>query len=429
MKARDDFWDKREKKAIQDEREDAKGNNVEGESQELEDGFEEEVDESECKGCIDNSFGVCNSDNCRKFRKEKYCDRKREPFYDKLHGISIVQIDLSVSLLEKNCAYLNYLLSFMIQLQSSFSPQKKLLFVTHSGSFHADDILAAATLDLVFSKQGYLFEFLRTRNADVIRSADIVFDVGGVYDPSIYRFDHHQVPGPEPRPDTHLPYSSFGLIWKHFGMLLCDGEQDVWEYIEKNLVLAIDAQDNGVELYAPVIPNIHPVLLHQLTRVFVPTWREREDGDGDDSAFFELVAFAKRFLGRMLIVARDMRMAEHYIRNIYANSENKECVILDRDVAWEDVLAQYPEPRLVVYPRITEEGGVAWRVQTVRDDVNGFANRCPFPESWRGKIGTDLEEASGVSGARFCHKAGFLAIADTKDAALALAHKALEQGS
>jgi uncharacterized UPF0160 family protein len=208
-------------------------------------------------------------------------------------------------------------------------------------------------------------------------------------------------------------------------MELVDGEQDVWDYIDRNLALPVDAQDNGVELYTPILHNIHPVLLHHLTRVFVPTWREREDGETDDTAFFELVAFAKRFLERLFVVARDTHTATRYVQQMFEQSEDKTCIILDRDVAWEDTLSMYPEPLLVVHPRNTEEGNIVWRVQTVRDDVNGFGNRCPLPLSWRGKTGNDLEVASGVPGARFCHKAGFLAIADTKEAALALVQIAI----
>ena len=37
---------------------------------------------------------------------------------------------------------------------------------------------------------------MRTRNTEVIRLSDVVVDVGGVYDSSKNRFDHHQVCAP-----------------------------------------------------------------------------------------------------------------------------------------------------------------------------------------------------------------------------------------
>ena len=33
---------------------------------------------------------------------------------------------------------------------------------------------------------------VRTRNQEVLETCDIVVDVGGVYDPSKHRYDHHQ---------------------------------------------------------------------------------------------------------------------------------------------------------------------------------------------------------------------------------------------
>ena len=41
-------------------------------------------------------------------------------------------------------------------------------------------------------------------------------DVGGSYDAEARIFDHHQRGAPL-RPDGQ-PYSSFGLIWKHYGL-------------------------------------------------------------------------------------------------------------------------------------------------------------------------------------------------------------------
>ena len=33
---------------------------------------------------------------------------------------------------------------------------------------------------------------VRSRKTEVLASCDIVVDVGGVYDPAIHRYDHHQ---------------------------------------------------------------------------------------------------------------------------------------------------------------------------------------------------------------------------------------------
>src|SRR3989344_1324410 len=111
---------------------------------------------------------------------------------------------------------------------------KKLKLVTHDGSFHVDDIFAAATLSIYLEKIGQNFEIIRTRDEDMIASADYVFDVGGVYDPEKNKFDHHQFGGAGER--ESIPYASFGLVWKKFGKNVA-GTKEAVDSIERKLVM------------------------------------------------------------------------------------------------------------------------------------------------------------------------------------------------
>ena len=77
-----------------------------------------------------------------------------------------------------------------------------MLAVTHSGKFHADDVLAWALILEFFAPEATL---KRTRNEDEIKKADIVFDVGGIFDPQTMRFDHHQS-------SYQGPLSSAGMV-------------------------------------------------------------------------------------------------------------------------------------------------------------------------------------------------------------------------
>jgi uncharacterized UPF0160 family protein len=46
----------------------------------------------------------------------------------------------------------------------------------------------------------------------------VVVDVGGVYDPNIHRYDHHQKTFEGTYSDRHhIKLSSAGLVYKHFG--------------------------------------------------------------------------------------------------------------------------------------------------------------------------------------------------------------------
>ena len=54
-----------------------------------------------------------------------------------------------------------------------------------------------------------------------------------------------------------------------------------------------------------------------------------------------------------------------------------------------------------------------------------MGQRKPFPDAWRGLKDEALAEVSGVKTAIFCHKAGFFAVAKTKEDAIKLAEKAV----
>ena len=85
--------------------------------------------------------------------------------------------------------------------------------ITHSGSFHADELLSSVILTRLFGQA----KLRRTRDHQwVSPSAEkIIYDVGGDYNADAQIFDHHQRPNPL-RKDSQ-PYSSFGLVWEHYG--------------------------------------------------------------------------------------------------------------------------------------------------------------------------------------------------------------------
>ena len=60
--------------------------------------------------------------------------------------------------------------------------KNKITIVTHSLKFHADDVLAVATLLLILEKENDV-TVIRTRDPEIISRADYVVDVGGIDDP------------------------------------------------------------------------------------------------------------------------------------------------------------------------------------------------------------------------------------------------------
>ena len=68
-------------------------------------------------------------------------------------------------------------------VNSEMDKQKKIRIVTHNGTFHADELLAVAALEIYLKDKAY--EVIRTRDMEIIKSADYVVDVGGIYDSEI----------------------------------------------------------------------------------------------------------------------------------------------------------------------------------------------------------------------------------------------------
>ena len=127
--------------------------------------------------------------------------------------------------------------------------------VTHSGSFHADDVFALATITLALSGSNEEWNIVRTRDEAIIQMGDLVVDVGGIYDPSKGRFDHHQEGVTEVH-DDGIPFASFGLVWKKYGLSLCGGSESVFKKINLDLVIPIDAHDNGISISTNIYKDI-----------------------------------------------------------------------------------------------------------------------------------------------------------------------------
>lgn len=120
--------------------------------------------------------------------------------------------------------------------------------VTHSGGFHADELLSSVILTRLFPDA----KIVRSRAPDWITPATdrIIYDVGGAYDANAQIFDHHQRGAPL-REDGQ-PFSSFGLVWKHYGkdylavLGIPVGHVDaIHESFDTKFVLPIDLLDNG----------------------------------------------------------------------------------------------------------------------------------------------------------------------------------------
>lgn len=290
--------------------------------------------------------------------------------------------------------------------------------VTHNGSFHSDDIFATAVLSMMLERDGQKFEVIRTRDPELIKIADYVYDVGGIYDEATNRFDHHQVGGAGKR-DNGIEYSSFGLVWKKFGKEFC-GDDRIYEILDKKLVSPIDAIDNGIDISVNKY-DFSPYDIQYFFYSMVPTWNEKDITN--DEMFFESVEIAKKVLSREIIQTKDAVLGEDRIISIYNLAKDKRFIVLDEHYPSQHILQNFSEPLYVIYPRHSSN---TWGVQTVRKNINTFENRKDLPSTWGGLRDEELQKLTGVSDAVFCHRALFLAVAQSKEGAIKLAQIALE---
>ena len=282
--------------------------------------------------------------------------------------------------------------------------------VTHNGNFHADDVFSIAALKCIFPS----FNLIRTRDLDIIAKADIVLDVGGVYDPDTGRFDHHQRGGAGQR-ENGIPYSSFGLIWQKYGVEICQGNQELANSVDADLVSTIDAIDCGhVEGVA------QGVSLSQTISMFNPTWQEDSHYD---TCFDEAVDFASRVLTRFIASANGGISAKAIVAKAIENAADPRVIVLEKYTPWKrTVHALSTEALYMVYP----SGSGPWRIQTVPVEPGSFEDRKSLPKPWAGLSDKALKEVTGIDDAMFCHNGLFIAGAESFESTMKMAAMALQ---
>jgi uncharacterized UPF0160 family protein len=248
--------------------------------------------------------------------------------------------------------------------------------ITHNGSFHADDIFACATLSIMLENKGENVKIIRTRDVKEIENGDYVFDVGGIYDEALNRFDHHQKGGAGIH-DNGIEYSSFGLVWKKFGEIV-SGNKKVADFIEQKIVSPVDAGDNGIDICKNNFENIVHYTINDVFAVLKPT--ALEDDLNKDKQFFKAVILAKDILKREIKKANDQIEITKIIQNFYEKSSDKRIIIIEKPKVsryeiWE-ALQEFTEPMFAIYG-----DDEAWAVVAMRKEINSFLNRKDFPAS------------------------------------------------
>lgn len=295
--------------------------------------------------------------------------------------------------------------------------------VTHTGGFHADELLSSVVLTRLFPQA----RIVRSRAPEWITpGADrIIYDVGGAYDADARVFDHHQRGAP--RRDDDQPYSSFGLVWKHFGrdylaaLGLSDAHiEPLHASFDAGFVLPVDLVDNGaISPSGPLAGLTLPVLLETLKPVFDET-----DPEAETRAFHAALAIARSFVEAKIAQGAAKLRAEGIVWQAITAAGQRKVLELPMGMPFRPAIVKAGADHLlfVVHPRDKD-----WCLTTIRRADDGFEVRADLPAAWAGLTDGDLEAASGVTGASFCHNGRFIAAAKTREAALALAELAVRE--
>lgn len=286
---------------------------------------------------------------------------------------------------------------------------------THSGSFHADEVFALATLRMALGP----LEIVRTRSPEKLAAAALRVDVGRRYDPETGDFDHHQ--GDVGERENGIRFASFGLVWKQYGEALA-GSPEVAASVDGRVVAPIDAGDNGQELYEPLVEGTVPYAVSGVIAAMNPPWDAEDGAAAERAAFDEAVDLAEGIVRRELEASQGRARAADLVRAALERAEDPRILELDRGMPWRGVVRDAPEVLFVVSPRSRGD----WSLQAVPAGDHGFANRLALPEPWAGLEGEPLQQVTGVPDAVFCHVARFMAVAGSRDGVLELARQALE---
>ena len=277
----------------------------------------------------------------------------------------------------------------------------EMIAATHSGKFHADDVLAWALLVEFYPAE---LSLLRTRIEKEIENADIVFDVGGDYNPSTKRFDHHQQ-------SYQGNYSSAGMVldWLHQKQYI---DTQLFQNLKTSIVRYVDDVDNGRILpneEVPCFPIIVDSFNHGCTTL-----------EEFDNGFHQASKIAKTFIQQLKKKIQQEKEAETLVLQAMEKStvQNSNIIELPRYLPWKSIYfsngGKTHHTEYVIFPTLHK----TWQAVAIPPEEQSFAQKRSFPASWAGLRDNELSKAIGVEGAIFCHKNRFVAVFTNRNSLL-----------
>jgi uncharacterized UPF0160 family protein len=318
---------------------------------------------------------------------------------------------------------------------------------THSGSFHADEVLAC-----VMTKYTTPFRdswIIRSRNLNILKEADIVCDVGAIYNPESNRFDHHMKEFTEVfEEEKKIKMSSAGLVYKHHGKNVIENllhEWNLWEsnsiYLDTiyknlyfNFICYVDANDNGISQYPDEVKpkySNNTSYAHRIARLN-PEWNEEGQ---DQSERFKLAmdVAEEEFVSQLKVIVKSFIPSLDIVKQSIADRKNfhdsGKIIFLSKCCPWKEHLNNIEEElgikneiEFVIFGTSNE----GFRVQTVPAQLGAFAFRGKgLHQKWRGLKPEDLVKESAIDDIVFVHASGFIGGAKSLESAKKMAWESL----
>lgn len=288
-------------------------------------------------------------------------------------------------------------------------------FITHSGSFHADEIFCTVMFELLFGS----VNLFRTRDLNGANEDAIIFDVGKG------ELDHHQSGGNGIR-ENGIKYAAFGLVWKKYGreLLKVNGTEhieEVFNQFDKFFISALDAYDNG----QIDIKNNGLLTFNSAIEGLNPVFGSNQN---EDEQFLKAVKISKEiFLSQLSLIVSKCKL-EPLIEEAIQESQNN-IMILKSRIPYENILLDSDSEKAnnilyVIRPGKTDKDG--YSINTVPLVLNGFDHRQFFPLEWGGKNPEELQSITEIKTLKFCHANRFLCITENSTDAYKVAELSIK---
>ncbi|KAH3745876.1 metal-dependent protein hydrolase [Pelomyxa schiedti] len=325
----------------------------------------------------------------------------------------------------------------------------------HGSVFHLDDAMCVFMLKQLPAWK----DAVVVRDVDPARlqSCDVVCDIGGVYDHSLRRYDHHQKGYFEcfsPK-FSKVKMAATGLVYRHYGReviralstveLSPDQLEKVYNKLYEDLLVSVDGPDNGINAYPEDLDPLFydHTYLHSRVGGLNPRWNQVCNDETRYSGFMKAVEVAgeafKSCVSSLVESWLPSRLiVEEAFKTRTRHHPSGRIMVLDTPAPWKDHLRDLEEEEvkslppgaspspLVLYVLSFDSARNQWAASCVTKRKGSFQNRLSFPEPWRGLVMEKLASVTSIPGSQFVHSSGFLACNATLAGAIQMTATSIE---